>query len=157
MFPATPDKTWLNGFGTMERVNPSSDHGSSKSRFDRRRSACNGNAQNNGWILNQCGQCHRPSITLRFRDRTQLDVEGTSSLPSVSFVAVANGSPSGIIIVTPELACSTLALAVVPASIIGIERALRARPACPNSATPALAMTWIDEAGQSNRYIEIGE
>jgi hypothetical protein len=96
---------------------------------------------------------------LRFRDRTQLDVEGTSSLPSVSFVVLANGSPSGIIIVTPELACSTLALAVVPASITGIELAiaLRARPASPSSATPALAMTWIGEAGQSNRYIEIGE
>jgi hypothetical protein len=61
---------------------------------------------------------------LRFRDRTQLDVEGTSSLPSVSFVVVANGSPLGIIIVTPELACSTLALAVVPASITGIDLAM---------------------------------
>jgi hypothetical protein len=41
-------------------------------------------------------------MTSRFRDRMQLDVEEMSS-SSVSFVVVANGSPSGIFIVTLEL------------------------------------------------------
>src|SRR6516165_8464140 len=98
MFAATPDKTWLNGFGTMERVNPSSDHGSSKSRFDKRRNACNGNAQTNGWILNRRGRCHRiPGECMQ--------LAGTSLSSSVSFVVVVNGSPSGIVIVAGSQVC----------------------------------------------------
>src|SRR5262249_9616575 len=49
MLPATVDTTWLNGSGTAVRMNHSSPHGSSKSRFDKSRSACSGNAQTNGF------------------------------------------------------------------------------------------------------------
>src|SRR6516225_961845 len=49
MLPATVDTTWLNDSGTVVRVNHSSFHGSNKSRFDKSRSACSGNAQTNGF------------------------------------------------------------------------------------------------------------
>src|SRR2546430_1858887 len=49
MFPATLETTWLTGWETLVSVNHSSPHGSSKSRFDKSRSACSGNAQTNGF------------------------------------------------------------------------------------------------------------
>src|SRR6516165_7880536 len=49
MFPATPETTSLIGLGTVINVNHSSAHGSRRSRFDKSRSACSGNAQTNGF------------------------------------------------------------------------------------------------------------
>src|SRR5262245_46326552 len=49
MFPATVDTSWLNGWGAVVMLNHSSPHGSNKSRFDKSRTACSGNAQTNGF------------------------------------------------------------------------------------------------------------
>src|SRR5262245_12303405 len=105
------DTTWLNGWGTWVRVNHSSFQGSSKSRFDKSRSACTGNAQTSGFrrITTPTGSCNnlirRPSDTSRTQPAT---MRLGSTRPDIDFLPDTCRRTSAIFVTYAKLVVKSI-------------------------------------------------